>query len=85
MKEVFENHGRDCRFNPLGEICQTITSILGTGGNNQPLVIETYDARGNGDGKVVNTLTGSHEAGISDYTAIVLGGVQKWKKLLFAD
>ena len=31
-----------------------------------------YDARGNGGGGVVPTLTGEHESSISDYTAIVL-------------
>ena len=32
----------------------------------------TFDARGNGDGKTVCTLTGGHESTISDYTALVL-------------
>ena len=31
-----------------------------------------YDARGNGDGEVVPTITGDHENRITDYTAIVL-------------
>lgn len=31
-----------------------------------------FDARGNGDGKTVATLTGDHESRISDFTAIVL-------------
>ena len=31
----------------------------------------TFDARGNGDGKVVSTLTGGHESSISDYTSVV--------------
>jgi DNA (cytosine-5)-methyltransferase 1 len=34
----------------------------------QPVV---YDARGNGDGKIVPTITGDHESRITDYTAIV--------------
>lgn len=34
----------------------------------QPVV---YDARGNGDGKIVPTITGDHENRITDYTAIV--------------
>lgn len=33
----------------------------------QPVV---YDARGNGDGKIVPTITGDHENRITDYTAI---------------
>ena len=35
----------------------------------QPL---TYDARGNGDGQKVNTITGDHNNRITDYTAVVL-------------
>ncbi len=31
-----------------------------------------YDSRGNGDGKVVPTLTGDHEDRITDYTAVVI-------------
>jgi DNA (cytosine-5)-methyltransferase 1 len=31
-----------------------------------------FDARGNGDGKIVPTITGSHESNITDYTAIVI-------------
>jgi DNA (cytosine-5)-methyltransferase 1 len=41
---------------------------------NVPSVMEpmTYDARGNGDGKVTSTITGGHESSISDFTSIVL-------------
>ena len=35
-----------------------------------PLVV-TYDARGNGDGKTVNTITGDHENRVTDYTSVV--------------
>lgn len=35
----------------------------------QPVV---YDARGNGDGKIVPTITGEHENRITDYTAIAI-------------
>lgn len=35
----------------------------------QPVV---YDARGNGDGKIVPTITGDHESRITDYTAIAI-------------
>ena len=31
-----------------------------------------YDARGNGEGGVVPTITGDHQNRITDYTAIVL-------------
>jgi DNA (cytosine-5)-methyltransferase 1 len=39
-------------------------------GDNQTAVV--YDARGNGDGKVANTMTGDHNGHISDYTALAL-------------
>ena len=32
--------------------------------------IVVYDARGNGDGKIVPTLTGDHESRVTDYTAL---------------
>ena len=32
----------------------------------------TYDARGNGDGETVSTLTGDHENRITDYTSVVV-------------
>lgn len=33
-----------------------------------------FDARGNGDGKVANTITGDHQNRISDYTSVVVQG-----------
>ena len=47
----------------------TITAAAGMSGNNQPVVC--YDARDNGDGQVVPTLTGDHENRVTDYTAVV--------------
>jgi DNA (cytosine-5)-methyltransferase 1 len=35
-----------------------------------PLIL-TYDARGNGDGKTVNTITGDHNNRVTDYTCVV--------------
>lgn len=35
-------------------------------------VCKTWDARGNGDGKTANTLTGDHENRITDYTSVVI-------------
>lgn len=35
-----------------------------------------YDARGNGDGKIVPTTTGDHESRVTDYTALVVGNGQ---------
>jgi DNA (cytosine-5)-methyltransferase 1 len=53
-------------------ICPTITAAAGMSGNNQPWICKTWDARGNGDGKAVNTITGDHENRITDYTSLVI-------------
>lgn len=37
---VFENHSQDCRYKELSDVCQTVLSTFGTGGNNQPFVVE---------------------------------------------
>ena len=52
-----------------GKVSKTITSAA-TDSDHIPCVI-CYDARGNGDGKVVPTITGDHNGHMSDYTAIV--------------
>ena len=40
-------------------------------GTEPTVCIKTYDARGNGDGQTVSTLTGDHENRITDYTSVV--------------
>lgn len=42
----------------------------------EPRDIVAYDARGNGDGEIVPTLTGDHERRVTDYTALVVGNGQ---------
>ena len=43
---VFENHSQDTRYKQLGEVAPTVSSTYGTGGNNQPFVVEkTFDVR----------------------------------------
>lgn len=37
---VFENHSQDTRYTRLDEVAPTVSSTYGTGGNNQPLVVE---------------------------------------------
>jgi DNA (cytosine-5)-methyltransferase 1 len=44
----------------------------GPGGLNQTPCAMVYDARGNGDGYIANTLTGDHNGHISDYTALAV-------------
>lgn len=48
-------------------------------GGNVPLV---FDARGNGDGKTVCTLTGDHQDRVTDYTAIVMATGQSGAEIL---
>lgn len=38
----------------------------------EPKDIVVYDARGNGDGQIVPTLTGDHESRVTDYTALAV-------------
>lgn len=43
------------------------------GGNSIPSVcVKTWDARGNGDGDTVSTITGDHENRITDYSSVVV-------------
>lgn len=43
------------------------------GGNSVPSVcVKTWDARGNGDGETVSTITGDHENRITDYSSVVV-------------
>lgn len=37
---MFENHSQDCRYSGPLDISQTILSTFGTGGNNQPFVVQ---------------------------------------------
>ncbi len=56
------------------EISPTI-SAANSGTNQAPAVcVKCLDARGNGDGETVNTLTGDHENRITDYTALIISG-----------
>ena len=51
------------------EVAPTLKSAL-SGGNT------VYDARGNGDGSIVPTLTGDHQNRVTDYTAVCVGNGQ---------
>lgn len=50
---------------------KTPTLASEAGGNSVPSVCVAYDARGNGDGAIVNTITGDHENRITDYTTVI--------------
>lgn len=50
---------------------KTPTLASEAGGNSVPSVCVAYDARGNGDGETVSTITGDHENRITDYTTVI--------------
>lgn len=52
---VFDNHGKDTRFTGPIDVAPTISATYGTGGNNQPFVVENpkaYDVRFTSEGTV---------------------------------
>ena len=57
-----------------GIISPCLMARAGTGGNQLPLVALSYDERGNGDGRICNTITGDHNNRITDYTSVVVSG-----------
>jgi len=59
-----------------GDPCHPITSTGHTPKVVEKVESQVYDARGNGNGEIVNTLTGDHQNRITDYTAICIGNGQ---------
>ena len=45
---------------------------LAAQGHSPAVCVKTYDARGNGDGDIVGTVTGDHERRVTDYTSVVV-------------
>ena len=54
------------------EIAETLRTPSGGDSTKANLVSLCYDARGNGDGEIVPTITGDHESRITDYTALAI-------------
>lgn len=48
----------------------------------EPRDIVVYDARGNGDGQIVPTLTGDHESRVTDYTALAAVFLEKLRRYI---
>lgn len=61
-------YAADCRNLRLTEEVSGTLQAKGYSLNYQNPIV--YDARGNGDGKIVPTLTGDHESRVTDYTAV---------------
>lgn len=55
------------------DIAETLRTPAGGDSSKANLVVECYDARGNGDGAHVPTLIGDHENRVTDYTAPCIG------------
>lgn len=55
-------------------ICPTLPASMGMGGGYIPMITDrkVFDARGNGDGKIVPTITDDHQNRITDYAAITI-------------
>jgi len=43
---VFESHGQDARYRPMGDVCETISAKYGTGGGNAPIVLKYENIHG---------------------------------------
>lgn len=70
-------YAADCRNLRLTEEISGTLQAKENGGyslNYQNPIV--YDARGNGNGEIVPTLTGDHESRVTDYTALVVGNGQ---------
>lgn len=54
------------------DISHDVTGTLRSQDHSHPPLVLIFDARGNGGGTICPTITGDHNAHISDYTAIVV-------------
>jgi site-specific DNA-cytosine methylase len=61
--------------NVMGTLDADGASTTAIGAQTRGVVL-TYDARGNGEGVIVNTLAGDHQNRVTDYTALVLNTQQ---------
>jgi DNA (cytosine-5)-methyltransferase 1 len=54
---MFENHSQDTRYTGPLDVAQTVLSTFGTGGNNQPFIVENagcFDVRFTSEGSKVS-------------------------------
>ena len=61
---IIDNIGGQAEYGKESQVNGTLRS------GAQGAIAYCFDARGNGDGKIVNTITGDHNGHISDYTAL---------------
>ncbi|MFD1404100.1 DNA cytosine methyltransferase [Robinsoniella peoriensis] len=62
---LFDNHGKDCRYNGPLKIAPTVASVYGTGGNNIPLLTQplafSLDSKDSNSMKSSNPISGCRE------------------------
>lgn len=66
-----KNPHSGCREVDIAKCLDTTNPCPSKNQGGIAIVDVVYDARGNGDGKTVNTITGDHENRITDYTSVV--------------
>lgn len=78
VARVFENHGQDTRFRDSGDIAQTVVAKYGTGGGNQPLVVQPAFAIGRdcftASEETAHTLTAEDTQGFVAHPTIAIQG-----------
>lgn len=77
----FAPDGNHCGSYSESEKASTLETRYhyGSGGDG---AIAVYDARGNGDGKVVPTLTGDHQNRVTDYTSLCIKRMKVKRKYI---
>lgn len=62
---LFDNHGKDCRYNGPLKVAPTVASVYGTGGNNIPLLTQplafSLDSKDSNSMKSANPYSGCRE------------------------
>lgn len=73
-QHLFENHSQDSRYRGPLEVCPMLPAQLGTGGNNQPFVVEkSYSLQGN----TIDRDAKQNGGGISEDVAHTLNAVDR--------
>ena len=77
---LFECESMRRNPSPSGEAWKRATDSTkgGSTSDNRSRDVRTWDARGNGDGYSVSTLTGDHENRITDYTSVICEPITYW-------
>ena len=66
---IIDNIGGQAEYGKISEVNGTLRA------GAQGAIVYCFDARGNGDGETVSTITGDHESRITDYSSVVVAPV----------